>query len=108
MDAETVEVLRDQLARCKERASALGLTPPTDGYVFSLDPDGGTPLVPATATQRFSRMAARLDIATNLHALRHHSATELIAAGVDVRTVAGRLGHGGRCHDPTCLRGVAF
>jgi hypothetical protein len=31
----------------------------------------------------------------NLHQLRHYSATELIAAGVDVRTVAGRLGHGG-------------
>jgi integrase len=27
--------------------------------------------------------------------LRHYSATELISAGVDVRTVAGRLGHGG-------------
>ena len=26
--------------------------------------------------------------------LRHYSATELIAAGVDIRTVAGRLGHG--------------
>src|SRR5205807_4296036 len=31
----------------------------------------------------------------NIHQLRHYSATELIAAGVDVRTVAGRLGHGG-------------
>jgi hypothetical protein len=29
-----------------------------------------------------------------LKALRHYSATELIASGVDVRTVAGRLGHG--------------
>jgi hypothetical protein len=29
-----------------------------------------------------------------VHSLRHYSATELIAAGVDVRTVAGRLGHG--------------
>jgi hypothetical protein len=29
-----------------------------------------------------------------MHSLRHYSATELIAAGVDVRTVAGRLGHG--------------
>jgi hypothetical protein len=26
--------------------------------------------------------------------LRHYSATELVAAGVDLRTVAGRLGHG--------------
>lgn len=40
-------------------------------------------------------MACRLGINTHLHNLRHYSATELIAAGVDVRTVAGRLGHGG-------------
>jgi site-specific recombinase XerD len=40
-------------------------------------------------------MTAELGIDTHLHALRHYSATELIAAGVDVRTVAGRLGHGG-------------
>jgi integrase len=40
-------------------------------------------------------MTADLGINTHLHALRHYSATELIAAGVDVRTVAGRLGHGG-------------
>jgi hypothetical protein len=31
----------------------------------------------------------------NLHQLRHYSATELIAGGADIRTVAGRLGHGG-------------
>lgn len=30
-----------------------------------------------------------------MSSLRHYSATELIAAGVDPRTVAGRLGHGG-------------
>ena len=40
-------------------------------------------------------MTADLGINTYLHALHHYSATELIAAGVDVRTVAGRLGHGG-------------
>jgi len=32
-------------------------------------------------------------VKTHLHALRHFSATQLIAAGHDVRTVAGRLGH---------------
>lgn len=40
-------------------------------------------------------MVDRLGIDTTLHKLRHHAATELIAAGVDVRTVAGRLGHSG-------------
>ena len=46
-------------------------------------------------TQRYDRMAAVLGIETTFHKLRHYSATELIAAGVDVRTVAGRLGHAG-------------
>lgn len=36
-----------------------------------------------------------MGICTSLHKLRHYSATELIRAGVDVRTVAGRLGHSG-------------
>ena len=40
-------------------------------------------------------MCARLGWDMHLHQLRHYSATELIAAGVDVRTVAGRLGHSG-------------
>ena len=40
-------------------------------------------------------MTADLGIDTHLHALRHYSATEQLAAGVDVRTVACRLGHGG-------------
>lgn len=31
----------------------------------------------------------------NFTRLRQYSATELVAAGFDVRTIAGRLGHGG-------------
>jgi integrase len=41
------------------------------------------------------RLAHRLGIETTLHKLRHYNATELIASGVDLRTVAGRLGHAG-------------
>ncbi len=40
-------------------------------------------------------MAADLGIDTHVHALRHDSATELLAGGVDLRTVAGRLDHAG-------------
>jgi site-specific recombinase XerD len=40
-------------------------------------------------------MCTALGIDSHLHALRHYSATELLTAGVDLRTVAGRLGHGG-------------
>ncbi|WP_433788411.1 tyrosine-type recombinase/integrase [Actinomycetospora sp. CA-101289] len=51
-------------------------------------------MTPSSVTQRYSKMAHRLGIDTHLHNLRHYSATELIAGGVDVRTVA-RLGHCG-------------
>jgi hypothetical protein len=50
---------------------------------------------PDTVGLRYTRTCARLGWDMHLHQLRHYSATELIAAGVDVRTVAGRLGHSG-------------
>jgi site-specific recombinase XerD len=46
-------------------------------------------------SHRYARMCADLGITSHLHTLRHYSATELISSGVDIRTVAGRLGHGG-------------
>ena len=45
-------------------------------------------------TCRYSRLTSKLGIDTQLKQLRHYSATELLTAGVDLRTVAGRLGHG--------------
>ncbi|MCF7547412.1 tyrosine-type recombinase/integrase [Pseudonocardia sp. WMMC193] len=95
LDAETVAVLRDHLARCRARATAVGAEYRSDAYLFSAAPDGSTFLTPDSVTQRYDRMVARLGIETTIHKLRHYSATELIAGGVDPRTVAGRLGHGG-------------
>jgi integrase len=95
LDDETVAVLTQHMARIDESAAELGGVVGPDAYLFSLAPDGSVPMIPDTATQRYDRMAKRLGIRTTLHKLRHYSATELIAAGVDVRTIAGRLGHGG-------------
>jgi integrase len=39
------------------------------------------------------RLAERLGLRTRLHDLRHYAATQLIAGGVDLRTVSGRIGH---------------
>src|SRR5206468_2666266 len=66
-----------------------------DSRIFSASPDHSTWLRPSSVSNRYARMCKRLEWDMNLHQLRHYSATELIAAGVDVRTVAGRLGHGG-------------
>jgi integrase len=95
LDSETVSILTEHRDRWREGAAALGVELPPNTYVFSLAPDGSTPFLPDTASQRYSNMAARLGVDTHLHALRHYSATELIAGGADIRTVAGRLGHGG-------------
>lgn len=95
LDPETAIVLAEHRDRCRVRAEALGLTLDNDAFVFSPKVDGSRFLAPSSLTQRYDRFATRLDIDTTFHKLRHYSATELIAAGVDVRTVAGRLGHGG-------------
>lgn len=62
-----------------------------DCYLFGfLD----RPRNPAWATLRWSRLADRVGHGTvRLHDLRHFMASEMIADGVDVVTVAGRLGH---------------
>ena len=61
--------------------------------MFSPSPTGTTCRAPASLTRRYRRLVRSLGIRSTLHKLRHYSATELLAAGVDVRTVSGRLGH---------------
>jgi integrase len=95
LDAELVDVLREHRARCDADAAALDTRVRHDGFVFSPEPDCSRQTQPDSVTQRYGRMARRLGLETHLHCLRHYSATELIAAGVDIRTVAGRLGHAG-------------
>ena len=67
---------------------------PDDAFVFSPYVDGSTPFRPDNVTSFFIRVRDSLGLDTvRLHDLRHFTATQLIGAGVDVRTVAGRLGH---------------
>ncbi|HEY7046645.1 MAG TPA: tyrosine-type recombinase/integrase [Jatrophihabitantaceae bacterium] len=95
LDAETVTVLTEHRDRWRERMAALGGKLSPAAYVFSSTPDASAPIQPDTVTQRYGKMARGLGIDTHLHALRHYSATELISVGADIRTIAGRLGHGG-------------
>ncbi|MFD1528073.1 site-specific integrase [Pseudonocardia aurantiaca] len=109
IDPGTVAALTEHRQRWEARAAALVFEMSPDAFVFSNSPDGATSRKPSSVTQRYGRMADRLGIDTHLHNLRHYSATELIAAGVDVRTVAGRLGHGGggtRDHNVAGVRSV--
>jgi integrase len=94
IDPYTVEMLRSHKQRSTEQCKALGVTLGRNSFVFSLEPDVSQPMRPDTVTQRYRRLAARNGLrSTRIHSLRHYSATELPAAGVDLKTVSGRLGH---------------
>jgi integrase len=95
LDPETVVMLTEHRARYDEFVRELGVEPTDQAFLFSHRPMRDAPSDPSAVTHRYGRMCAALGIDSHLHALRHYSATELLTAGVDLRTVAGRLGHGG-------------
>lgn len=94
IDEDTVTLLRQHKATCATQLKRLGLELTGATWLFSAKPDLGVPRDPSSLTRRYSRLVAELGIKTQLKELRHYSATELLTAGVDLRTVAGRLGHG--------------
>ena len=94
IDEGTVSVFQAQRRKAQERASLIGEQVRDDAFVFSRVPNGTTPWTPDSVTKRFA--AIRVDLGYHnmrLHDLRHFAATRLMAAGVPVRTVSGRLGH---------------
>ena len=95
LDPGTVRVLREHHQRDESAARACGLELGPDAFVFSRRPGGTQPIRPDNATTIFSTLAraAGIEGLSLKDATRHLAATRLIAAGVDVRTVAGRLGH---------------
>ena len=94
LDAETVALLTEHRAEVATRCVELGDRFDEQRFLFSNQPDHSRPCNPSGVSHRYARMVAKLGIRTHLHAMRHYSATELLASGVDLRTVAGRLGHG--------------
>jgi len=94
VDPGTLAALMVHRDRQLERVAACGGRLARDAYVFSAEIDGSRPWHPTIVTHRFKRLTRRAGFeGLRLHDFRHFVATQLIAGGVDVRTVAGRLGH---------------
>ena len=106
LDLLTCELLQERFQRRRAEARALGVQVPEDAFAFSPDPAGRAPWNPDTMTHRYRRYARRVGITSSLKELRHYSATQLLAAGTDLNTVAGRLGPRGGLHHPEVLRPV--
>lgn len=94
LDEFTVAVLRRHRDQADERAEDACVTRDPNGYIFTFDPTGRTPMRPDSLSQAFGRLCAWEGLTgVTLQTLRHFSASVLVASGRDVRTIAGRLGH---------------
>jgi integrase len=95
LSPESIAVLEAHRDRAVAGAALVGVELRPDAFVFSSAPDSSVPLLPGTVSQKYARQTRAMGLGSHLHELRHYLATELLAAGVDLRTVAGGLGHGG-------------
>lgn len=93
IDAPVVQLLADHRTDMEATAAAGGKALASTAWVFSRSLDGSEPMKPDGVSQSWRRYADSVGVVARLHDLRHAHATELIAAGVDIRTVAARLGH---------------
>lgn len=94
LDPVGVGLLTQHHARVSGWLAEAGGKLSADAFVFSPFIEAMTPFRPDNVTSFFTRVRVAVGAETiRLHDLRHFTATQLIGAGVDVRTVAGRLGH---------------
>lgn len=94
LDPDTIAVFENQRVLAQVRAEMIGASIRDTDFVFSREPDGSKPWTPDSVTKRFVVLRDILGYENmRLHDLRHFAATRLMAAGVPVRTVSGRLGH---------------
>ncbi len=94
VDEETTALLAAHHAVCEELAAKCGTKLSRESCLFSHEVDLSKPWRPNYATLAFGRLRAELGLdGVKLHHLRHFSATQLLSAGIDIRTVSGRLGH---------------
>jgi len=95
LDAATIKLLTEHKAHMAQECAKAGAIVDGRCFVFSYASDYRRPCSPSGISHRYARMVGKLTLPTRLHSMRHYSATELLAGGVDLRTVAGRLGHSG-------------
>jgi integrase len=116
IDSATVAVLAEHRALMEAAAHAAHVAVNHDGYVFTLDPTGAALWKPDSYTQAFNRICwqtcpdcrakrrgapcdtcagkritKRFDV--TLQELRHFTVTQALAAGIDIVTTSGRVGH---------------
>ncbi len=94
LDEGTMRELERHRAWMASRSEFCGVALDTQAYLFSDHERGVEPWRPDRVSLAFRRLCAELELpGIRFHDLRHFAATNLLSAGIDVRTVSGRLGH---------------
>ena len=94
LDPVTVKSLVAHRARAAEACLQVGAPFSKSAFVFSSAADGTLPWEPSAISKSMSRLRDKAGLGYfRLHDLRHFAATRMLAGGVPVRTVSGRLGH---------------
>ncbi len=91
----TLAVLVDHRRRMEQRAADCETALAEDAFVFSASADGRVHWWPSNVDSSFRRLRRKLGLpdSVKLHGLRHTQVTQLLDAGVPLRTVSGRVGH---------------
>jgi len=95
IDPVTVTVLTERKQQVQALLAGVGVKLAPIAYLFSSDPVGTTPWNPDWVTHKVAEVAAHAGVSLNVKALRHYTASQLLAGGIDLRNTAARLGHGG-------------
>ena len=95
IDDVTVTVLAERRQQLKDQLAKVGQDLANSAYIFSSDLLGAAPWDPNWVTKKVADVAAAAGVTVNTKALRHYSASQLLAGGIDLRNTAARLGHGG-------------
>src|SRR5208283_4781047 len=94
LTTQAVEALVERKAQAVRTAAAAGRDLEESDLVFAIDQFGERPWRPDMVTGRWTRLRKEIGLShVRIHGLRHFVATELLTAGIDLRTVANRLGH---------------
>ena len=98
LSAEALGELLGHRARCEVLADLAGVSVAADGFIFGPDrwPDGSVPFRPDYVSRRSREIAVAAKLPTKSchpHGLRHYYATQGLASGADVTSMAETLGH---------------
>jgi len=109
LDGTTLALLSRWKVAQRQRALEVGVGMVRDPYVLSHRPDGATPWMPNSASQRFKRLAIRAGLfevrphkrtgvptkyaTVHLHDLRHANASMMLQSGVSAKAASQRLGN---------------